>query len=234
MKLTTAGVMLCLAIPSERSKENNNNDRTFWVDVPAAGLLLGAADPSPGQVDLTTEGTSDWIHWGQGGKDGVTRKASGGHQLGDLQDVGSGYRDATSGFGMSAKWSDGAPTAQTSDTHASLWLNGVGHDYRFTALADQRERVLRVYVGGIEGAGCSLTAHLSDSSAPDYVSKTFDGNLAFDWAPIPGGFTGVYTIRYRAASANQTLTVTWKLDHEPNQSLGQARLQCATLALTKP
>lgn len=161
----------------------------------------------------------------------MTRKTSGGHQIGDLTDVGTGYRDATSGFGMSAKWSDGTPTAKADDSHASLWLNGVGHGYGFTAPADTRERVLRVYVGGIEGAGCSLTAPLSDGSAPDYVSKTFDGNLAFSWAPVPGGFTGVYTLRYRAASAGQTLRVTWKLETEPNQFLGQARLQAATLAL---
>ena len=218
-------------VPSERSKENNEVDRSLPIDVTASGLLLGAADPAPGQADLSAEGTADWVHWGQGGKDGVTRKASGGHQIGDLADVGTGYRDATVGFGMSVKWSDGLPTAKMDDTHASLWLNGVGHGYQFTAPADARERVLRVYVGGIEGAGCSLTAHLSDGSAPDYVSKTFDGNSSFPWAPVPDGFTGVYTLRYRAASPGQTLSVVWKLDTEPNQFLGQARLQAATLAL---
>jgi len=115
------------------------------------------------------------------------------------------------------------------DSHAGLWLNGVGHGYRFTAPAGVQERVLRVYVGGIEGAGCTLTAHLSDGSAPDYVSKTFDGNLSNSWSPVPGGFTGVYTLRYRAAGPGQTLVVTWTLASEPNRFLGQARLQAATL-----
>ena len=216
-------------VPDERSKENNNVDRSLLVDVRAAGELLGAADPAPGQTDLTSEGTADWVHWGQGGKEAINRKASGGNKIGALADIGTGYRDATVGEGMSVKWSDGSPTARVDDSHSGLWLNGVGHGYRFTAPAGVQEHVLRVYVGGIEGAGCTLTAHLSDSSAPDYVSPTFDGNLSNPWSPVPGGFSGVYTLRYRAAGPGQTLVVTWTLASEPNRFLGQARLQAATL-----
>ena len=62
------------------------------------------------------------------------------------------------------------------------------------------------------------------------MSHTFDGNLANPWSPVPGGFTGVYTLRYRAASPSQTLVVTWTLASEPNRFLGQARLQAVTLA----
>ena len=115
------------------------------------------------------------------------------------------------------------------DSGSGLWLNGVGHGYRFSAPADARERTLRVYVSGIEGAGCTLTAHLSDGSAPDYVSPTFDGNLFNAWSAVPGGFVGAYTLRYRAAGPGQTLVVTWTLATEPNRFLGQARLQAATL-----
>jgi hypothetical protein len=85
-------------------------------------------------------------------------------------------------------------------------------------------------VAGIGGACGKLTAHLSDGSSPDYVSDAFNGNLAFQWAAVPGGFTGVYTLRYRAAMPGQTLTVTWVLDSEPNRFLGQVRLQAATLS----
>ncbi len=216
-------------VPSERSKENNTVDRSLPVDVRAAGELLGAADPAPGQADLTAEGTMDWVHWGQGGKEAINRKASGGNKISVLADIGTGYRDATVGEGMSVRWSDGSPTAHVDDSHAGLWLNGVGHGYHFTAPAGTEEHVLRVYVGGIEGAGCTLTAHLSDGSAPDYVSPTFNGNLSNPWSPVPGGFSGVYTLRYRAATPGQTLTVTWTLATEPNRFLGQARLQAATL-----
>jgi len=46
---------------------------------------------------------------------------------------------------------------------------------------------------------------------------------------IIGSFTGVYTLRYRAAAPGQTLAVTWTLSNEPNRFLGQAPLQAATL-----
>lgn len=220
-------------VPDERVKENNNLDRSLLVDVMSSGLLLGAADPAPGQVDLTREGTDDWVHWGLNAKGDQTRKATGGGQIGALEPVGAGYRDRTPGFGMSVRWSDGAPTARTDDTHASLWCNNVGTGYRFSAPADTSERTLRVYVGGLSGAACVLTAHLSDGSAPDYVSKTFDANLAFPWAPVPDSFTAQYTLRYRAATPGQKLVVTWTLDGEPNRFLGQARLQAATLSQSK-
>lgn len=219
-------------VPSERRKENNDIDRSLWVDVRATGLLLGAADPAPGQIDLTREGTADWVHWGLNDKADVTRKATGGNQISGWEKIGTGYLDRTPGFGLSARWSDGTPTARVDDTHASLWLNNVGTGYRLSAHADAATRTLRVYVGGIEGARCTLTAHLSDGSAPDYVSHTFNGNAAFDWAPVPGAFTAVYTLRYHAAGPNQRLVVTWTLDGEPNRFLGQARLQAATLALS--
>ena len=221
-------------VSDESNKENNNVDRSLLVDVNTPGLLLGAGAPAPGQVDLTAEGTSDWIQWGLGAggfdKTGVNRKA-GQHQIGDLTNVGTGYTDATPGFGMSVRWSDGSPIAAENDTHASLWLNGVGHGYQFSAPADTAERVLKVYVGAINGAEGTLTAHLSDGSAPDYVSNTFNGNRSFAWSPVPAGFTTVYTLRYHAGSPNQKLIVTWTLSNEPNQFAGQARLQAATLAL---
>jgi hypothetical protein len=143
---------------------------------------------------------------------------------------GEGCRDAMPGFGMSVKGSDGEPVCALSDTDASLWWNGVGHGYTIAAPAGTDERILRVYVGGIEGGRGKLTAHLSDGSAPDFVSTTWNGNRSFDWSPVPGGFTAVYTLRYRAASPGQMLHVAWSLDGEPNRFLGQARLQAVTLA----
>ena len=71
---------------------------------------------------------------------------------------------------------------------------------------------------------------MSDDSAPAYVSSAWNGNAAFAWAAVPDSFSAVYTIRYRAASADQKLTVEWKLTSEPNQFLGQARIQASTLS----
>jgi hypothetical protein len=220
-------------VSDESNKENNYNDRSMLVDATSDGSLSCQGDPAPYEVNLTDLGTIDWVHWGLGGKDGVNRKANTGtaDQIGAMQKVGGGYMDATDGFPINASWSDGTPTAAQQGTHGSLWLNNVGTAFTFDAPADKTNRVLRVFVAGISGAGCTLTAHLSDSSAPDFVSSSFNGNLAFDWAPVPDGLTTEYTLRYHAASPGQKLVVTWALTSEPNQFLGQARLQAAALSI---
>lgn len=88
-----------------------------------------------------------------------------------------------------------------------------------------------MYVGGIEGIRGKLAARLSDGSAPEYVSITFDANTTGQgFAPGSGAFSAVYTMRYKAAKPGQTLEVSWTLDGEPNHFLGQARLQAVTLS----
>ena len=82
------------------------------------------------------------------------------------------------------------------------------------------------------GHRSAVTSGLSDDSAPAYVSFSWKGNVGQgDWAAVPDGFSAVYTVRFRAASPDQKLTVEWKLTSEPNRFLGQARLQAATLAV---
>lgn len=121
------------------------------------------------------------------------------------------------------------------DTHAGVWWNTVGKAVSFTAPADEKTRVLKIYVAGIEGAGGAFTAKLSDDSAPGFVSTLWNGNAGNgDWAPVPDQFNAVYEIHYRAASANQKLTVEWKLNSEPNRFAGQCRVQAATLSLEQP
>jgi len=216
-------------LPGE-NKNNNVVDRTILVGPAPKGLLIGLSEAAPGSVNLTTEGTLDWVLWGVGGKDGLVRKA--GAKLIDavLQKTGEGYCDATVGCPVGMNWSDGEPIPEGINCHAGLWWNGVGTGYAFSVPADTTERVLRVYVAGIEGATCTLTARLSDDSAPPYVS-TYNGNAGPPWAPVPDSFSRVYTIRYRAGSPGQRLIVEWKLTGEANRFISQARLQAATLAL---
>jgi len=218
-------------LPGE-NKKNNYADRTIVVGETYAGEILGATQAAPGGVDVTHEGTLDWIHWGLDGKNNINRKA-GANLFGvPLVKFGAGYCDATSGCPVAISWRDGAPTAHATNTYAGLWWNVVGTAQSFTAPADTTTRVVRIYVAGIEGAGGTLSATLSDHAAPPYISSTWDGNAGNGaWAAVPDGFSAVYTIRYRAASAGQQLTITWKLTSEPNRFLGQARLQAATLAL---
>jgi len=228
-------VLTCLLddiirLPGE-NKANNICDKTIVIGANHPGELLGETQAAPGAVDLSSEGTLDWVHWGLVDTNSVNRKTGANLIDATLTQQGKGYRDRTPGCPVSFNWTGGVPTAEMRDTRAGLWWNGPGTSQRFTAPADTTERILKVYVSGIEGAAATLSATLSDDSAPAYVSTVWDGNASrFAWAAVPGGFSAVYTIRYHAAKASQKLTVEWKLASEPNRFVGQVRLQAATLA----
>ncbi len=162
----------------------------------AAGHLTGAGDSSTAAVNLTTEGSSDWEHWGP---EGVNRKAGVSSQLGTLTASG-----ATVGYsnGLRAmSWTDGAPTATGSLNQAGVYIVGIGQTLSITVPAGIATVTVIVHVGGWNSAG-KLTAHLSDGSAPDFTDTT---SLA------TGQYDRNYTLTYRAGSAGQTLTVTWTL-----------------------
>jgi hypothetical protein len=96
-------------------------------------------------------------------------------------------------------WTDGTPTASITADTSGIWMGGVGKGFTFTAPADTTSRTLTVHVGGYAGSG-TLTAHLSDGSAVDFVDTT---------TVAAGQYDRNYHLTYNAAAAGQTLKVTW-------------------------
>ncbi len=215
-------------VPEERDKANNVQDTTIVIGSSFKGKVLGASEEAPWRVNLTSEGTEDWVHWGLNDVKAVDRKSHV-NEISDLTVTGASFESWTNGFPVRSIWSE--LESANAGTNTGLWFNGVGGRYSFTAPADTDERTLKVYAAGLSGATCSLTATLSDDSAPPYVSKTWIGNSGIgNWAPVAGDFAVVYTIRYHAASAGQTLKIAYTLENEPNRFLAQARLGAATLS----
>ncbi len=171
------------------------------IPAPGAGSLSGQIASAPSSYNLTTLGTSDWAHWGRGGAYGnFDHKAAGSSQISNATVVGAGansggYTDAS----RNATWTDGSPTASDNNDHGYIWSNGaLNTGYSFTAPADTTTRTLTIYAGG-NNVSTSLTAHLSDGSAADYTVTS----------GVSGLYTNVYTITYKAASAGQTLKITF-------------------------
>src|SRR5438128_2505856 len=114
-----------------------------------AALLTGSVAPPPASVNLTTEGSSDWIHWGLNTATDVNRKASGGSQISNFTTIGSGTNvvrltDSPSKY----SWTDGSPTAVVNNTPGGVYINnfdGPGRGFVFTVPADLLSRVLKVY-----------------------------------------------------------------------------------------
>ncbi|MGB6945135.1 MAG: hypothetical protein WBE37_22245, partial [Bryobacteraceae bacterium] len=179
---------------------------------PLAGSLSGSGTSSEALVNLTAEGSLDWEHWGDGS---LNRKAGVTAQLGPYTTVGIG-NDVQYGNDLRPiSWTDGTPlTSSTSNTNG-LFIAGVGQGFSFTAPADTTTRTLIVHVGGWESGG-TLTAQLSDGSAAPYTDVTTNVN---------GQYDRNYTLTYAAASAGQTLTVSWVV----NSGYGNVTLNAAAL-----
>ena len=203
------------------------------------GFLVAAGNNSSASVNLTATGTSDWIHWGDSS---LNRKASGGSQISDFSSVSTVFGpDRTPGPARSApagaqsveqndsrlmSWSDGAPTAASSGNGNGALINFATYTmsgtngFTFTAPADLTMRTLTVYVGG-NNSGGTLVAHLSDASAPDFVDTT---------ATNTSGYDRNYTLTYSAASALQSLTITWTM----TSGAGNVTLSGAAVSLGVP
>jgi hypothetical protein len=188
-------------------------------DVPDATMLPGGGDlahagafitvegaPTPGAVDLTFLGPSDWAHWGFSSAGDFDHKATGNTQIGNFSSVGVNVPTQYASNPTPYFWSDGLngnghhPKAMGSGTATGVYVLGGG--FKIAAPADTTVRRLRFYVGALNATG-QIDVSLSDNSAPAYGDHQFSdggGGNGSDW---------VYTITYAASSPGQTLSVQW-------------------------
>jgi WD40-like Beta Propeller Repeat len=207
---------------------SRNSFPNWGTRVSAPGQLSGSSTQSVvDPVDLTAAGDSDWAFWGNNSAgtnlppSGLTpseTKAGGDRQISDLSIV-NGNGTPTRGFGgfpvdtlpFNFDWTDGAPDASRApDASGNGALGGVaapelGQGLSFTVPADTSLRKLTIWTSAHFADG-TLTAHLSDGSAPDFV-QTIDAPPS---SPGPSqNLPAVFTLDYKAATDGQTLTVTW-------------------------
>lgn len=204
-------------------QDTDNN----WSDFipPVTGSLSGGFTAQTAPVNLTSQGTLDWAHWGRGGVPGFDHKAGVAQQIGNYSVLGSAAPSSYGDLAYSHTWTDGTPSAGATAT-TGVFVNGaVGNGFRITVAADTNVRTLRLYVGAWCAQG-QLRAQLSDGSAPDYTGASFSSSS--------GTKNFVYTISYKAASAGQTLTVSYTMLNEYNDGLGNVTLQAATLMAGTP
>ncbi len=184
------------------------------------GALAGSQTTPAGSYNLSTLGVSDWAHWGRGNvASNFDDKSTGNFQIGNVAALGSGQYGAWYDPTRSVMWTDGNPTASATDD-AYIWANtALGAGYTFSVPASTTSQLLYVYAGGYS-SGVQLSAQLSDGSATSYVAA----------ASGTGSFTNLYAITFSAASAGQTLTVSYFKSANINGTGGSADLIAAWLA----
>jgi hypothetical protein len=176
----------------------------FFAAFASAGSLTGTVTPPPSSVNLTTDGTADWAHFGLNNVNDVNRKSTGGSQITAPTLVGAGSTKARLADSPSTySWTAGSPTATANNSPTGIYINnfsGTGRGFQFTVPADTTARTLEVFLGEFDASG-TLEATLSDASAPLFTNTlTGAANQTVQ---------GMYTLNYAANTPGQTLTVKW-------------------------
>ena len=169
-----------------------------------AALLTGSVAAPPGSVNLTTQGNTDWIHWGLNNASDINRKTLGLSMISNFSTIKSGSNvvrltDSPSKY----SWTDGSPPAVVANTPGGVYINnfdGPGRGFQFTVPADLIEHTIFVYLGEFSATG-TLTASLNDGSGLTYTEAL--NGVANQTVQ------GVYTIDYQANTPGSVLTVRW-------------------------
>jgi len=197
-----------------------NTDQSIQAVI--TGSLSGTVSAASTAANLSTVGTADWAHWGDG-VPGLVRRSGGGSQIGAYTLVGSGTPTSFNNSPRTLSWTSGTPTASSTANTNGLYMSGGG--YSITLPASTAARTATVYVGGWN-SGATLTAHLSDGSAADYVHVN---------AATTEVYVRTYVITYQAAAAGQTLTLTWqRTAGTGNVDLNAVALSLAAASNTPP
>jgi len=202
----------------------------FWVFHPRP-MLSGHFDPTPASVNLTQEGTLDWVDWGYLNSDVgnpsqflgnpvmidcqynfhcLNRKKQGNRFISDYTPIGHfdpsrlPYRLYFRN-GLQFSWTNGDPVAIGANVRTTEYMAFAGNGFQLHVAADQTVHTFRIYLGVYQGQ-VKCTAVLSDHSAPSFTDTTLNTFDLFDTARVV-----YYSFTYRAASPGQRLTVTLTL-----------------------
>jgi hypothetical protein len=184
----------------------------------SGGSLAGTSAPAPASVDLTSEGTADWAHWGLVAPTTFDHKAGVPAQISTYSLINGGGAGRTNGPSLFG-WSDGTPDSASTGTGLGAAISAQGHGFALTVPADRTPRTLHLYVG-VHNAQGTLAVSLSDGSAPAYTDSSLD--------TASGTRIAEYTFTYTAASPGQTLTIAYTMS--ANHGYGNVSLEGATLS----
>ena len=190
---------------------NANNASDVTLDAAAYGTVAPASGGSiSGSVttqttqtnNLTSLGTADWAQWGHipaSTTSPSNTRNNGGNTI-RAQAI-NGTVTQFSGASVSVAWTDGTPNATGTDASGIYANSGeAGDGFLMTFPADTNLRTLSIILGGNKNAG-QLGVALTDGSAPEYLDASQSSSN--------GPFYALYTITYKAASAGQSLIVSW-------------------------
>ncbi|HWS31898.1 MAG TPA: hypothetical protein VN408_04055, partial [Actinoplanes sp.] len=180
---------------------------------PVKPALTVTAGQVPALVDLSAEGTRDWVHFGLTEPGSINRRG-GGNSIEDLGTTGNRGRYENNPQRFS--WTGGRPTTATTRTPTGVYACGEGNGFTLRVPAGPATRTLRLYAG-VWMAGGRLTTTLNGLTR----TSTLENRDAIS--------TNRFEIRFRAPAGSK-LTVTWKTTDSYHPTCGNVDMQAATLS----
>ena len=185
------------------------------------GVLNGSVAIPDSDVNLTSEGTVDWTHWGLLTTNSLDRKYGVAAKISNFVHLGAYPVSRFTNNPTAYSWNDGNPTPSVVSSPTGVFSTGYTNGFEISLPADTVIRRLKVYVG-LYGAVGEFHAFLSDGSAPMYSDKSLDS--------IYDDINRVYTIDFAAASLGEQLIVRYRADALYDYLYGNVTLQSATLS----
>ncbi|MGC4876415.1 hypothetical protein ACLQ26_09160 [Micromonospora sp. DT43] len=182
---------------------------------PGASLLSVSRAEVPAEVDLTTVGARDWMHWGLRGGTSTVRKRSG---SGEIVDAGGrGNRIGWDGNQEVVRWSDGAPERFDSGSSNGVYTCGAGNGFTLAVVGSGAPRTVQLYAG-IWMARGRLDARLS-TGGPVSTVRLEDPYTSQ---------SAVFTIRFELPK-DARLVLTWTVEKVFTEHCGNVGLQAVAL-----
>ena len=201
------------SLPDSPSPSATSKKTTRAPDNGAIAISMGGV---PGSVDLTAEGTRDWVHWGEQGTFSLERDKNGGFAILEGTPVAPRFRHALSPSQF--RWTGGDPVDHSDGTTTGIRTCGAGNGFTISAPAATTNRTLRLYVGVLAARG-TLSARLSAGSATASVAlEQRDGTFE----------PAVFTLTYRAPKAAK-INLSWTTTRAFGDGCGGVALEAATL-----
>jgi hypothetical protein len=202
--------------PSPSRTTEPTPSKTKTRPAPDQGSVKVARNDVPSRVDLSGEGSRDWVHWGEQSTFSLERREDGDFQILEGPPTAPRFRH---GFSKELfSWNGGSPVNNSDGTPTGIRTCGKGNGFTISAPAGTSTRTLRLYVGALAGRG-KLTAKLSAGSAS--ATSTFEersNNLD----------TAVFVITYRAPK-NGKINLSWVTEEAFSSDCGGVALEAATL-----
>lgn len=208
--------LIPLGSPSPSPASSSPSPAPTTKAPPDPGALTLSTGAVPGTVDLSAEGSRDWVHWGEQGTFSLERDKKGGFAILEGAPNAPRFRHALSP--QQFTWTGGDPVDHTDGTTTGIRTCGKGNGFSISAPAGDATRTLKLYVGILSGKG-RLTAKLTTGSASSSATlEQKDGTF----------HTAVFTLRYRAPKDGK-ITLRWNTDAAFGTGCGGVALQAATL-----